>query len=387
MGWQDWIFRKPTRDRFAKSLMAGLRAAGDTRELKYDREDGSIRCGDGQINLGAIFAEHCQLPAPQRQDHLRAMVQALLPPPPLPEEFEDASHDLRPRIWARRQFSQMDADKLPPHQPVGSHLVATLVYDLPRSVRTISADELDMWGLSYYQAMEEARAQLAQDEFVFASIEQSVHCSATSDTYDASRLLLVDLINRLPLNGQPIAMAPERDRLLVTGSEDVEGLKIALQMAEESFANAARPLSPLPLCLDDDWWVDWMPPSDHPLYQAFRDLELKVLYGDYDEQKPELEQQAGDDFFVASFSAAEKEGGQLFSFSTWSRGVPTLLPRTQVVMFFDPEKNAIVASGCWEEVQNVVGHLMDETDDYPPRFVVNDFPSDDQLAAIGMIDS
>ena len=42
MGLLDWLTGKPSVDKFAESLMAGLRAAGDTRSFQYDRKNGRI---------------------------------------------------------------------------------------------------------------------------------------------------------------------------------------------------------------------------------------------------------------------------------------------------------------------------------------------------------
>lgn len=384
MGLLDWLSGKPTRDQFAEQLMAGMRSAGDTRPMRYDRSEGTIFVGDdNRIGLHTMFIEHCNLPSDQRDGHLQVMVRAMLPPPPLPEDFADASHDLRPRIWARAMFAQMEMDKAPPHHPVGSHLVASLVYDFPHSVRTISVDELEAWGVSYYEALEVARDQLTRDNFMFASIGDCVHCASTGDSYDASRLLLIDLIRRLPVTGIPIAIVPHRDQLLLTGSEDIDGLCLILKLAADGYQQAARPLCPLPLCLDDDQWVDWMTSEDHPLYRDFQDWELKVMMGEYEQQKPQLEQVHGDNKFAASFLAMKKDTGHLFSYGTWSKGVPTLLPKTQFVMFVDTDSNKIVARGRWHRVQSVVGPLMTETDDYPARFFVDAFPSEEQLAAIG----
>ena len=232
--------------------------------------------------------------------------------------------------------------------------------------------------------LEVAISQLTQDNFMFASAGGSIHCSATGDTYDASRLLLVDLIRRLAVQGTPIAMVPQRDQLLLTGSDDIAGLTLLLKMAEDGYREAARPLCPLPLCLDDDQWVDWMPDSGHPLYQEFRDFELKVLYGLYEEQKPELEKRHGENLFVATFSAAEKKG-KLRSLSAWTKSVPTLLPRTQYLGLVDPNTKEVVAEAPWEHVQSVVGHLMKETDNYPVRYFVEEFPTAEQLAKIGIM--
>ena len=51
-------------------------------------------------------------------------------------------------------------------------------------------------------------------------------------------------------------MVPGRDQLFITGSDDEAGLALILKRAEEGYREAARPLCPLPLCLDDDQWVE-----------------------------------------------------------------------------------------------------------------------------------
>jgi hypothetical protein len=42
-----------------------------------------------------------------------------------------------------------------------------------------------------------------------------------------------------------------------------------------------------------------------------------------------------------------------------------------------------VASADWDKVQKVAGDLMEETDLYPARYRVREFPTDEQLAEIG----
>ena len=44
------------------------------------------------------------------------------------------------------------------------------------------------------------------------------------------------------------------------------------------------------------------------------------------------------------------------------------------------------AIGDWDRVQEVVGDLMEETDHYPPRFRVREFPSNEALESIGRAD-
>lgn len=376
----DFFRREPSIDRFAQSILDGLRAAGDRGNHTYDRTNQLIQREDGgKINLQRMFADHCEVPAAERANHMRRIVQAVLPPPPLPTDFEDAVHDLRPRIWSREQLTV--AGHLPPHQLVGEHLVATIAYDMPSSVRAVGADGLENWGVTYGHTHAVACQQLSQDECKIAAAGDSLFCFANDDAYDASRLFMLDVIRQLPVNGTPVAFAPSRDQLLITGIDDVDGVKMAVQIANETHEKTTRPLCPLPLRLDEDQWVEWMPEPEHPHYQLFRETEMHFLGGLYERQRQRMNEQQ-DDKFVAKFSAFKKDG-ELLSFCTWSKTVATNMPRTQYIIFYDPDTEAVVANGTWGAVQDVVGDLLQPTKDYPVRYYVEEFPNRDQLAAIG----
>ena len=101
-----------------------------------------------------------------------------------------------------------------------------------------------------------------------------------------------------------------------------------------------RPMLYMPLRLDGDNWVDWMPPKSHPLFDRFQLLELQYYGPEYDDQKPlldELHEIALTDVFTASYSAIQKEDGSVMSYCTWSKGLDTLLPKTTMVMFYDDD--------------------------------------------------
>lgn len=90
----------------------------------------------------------------------------------------------------------------------------------------------------------------------------------------------------------------------------------------------------------------------------------------------------GRTFFVAKYTLNQAQDGSYASFAVWSKGVDTLLPEVDVVMFFDgskPEPRQIVARLPWGRVQAVLGERMLDTQMFPPRFYVSQFPSDAEL--------
>jgi hypothetical protein len=145
-------------------------------------------------------------------------------------------------------------------------------------------------------------------------------------------------------------------------------------------------LSGTPLILDEGEWVDWMPPIDHPSHGRFRELELNFIGPEYTAQKQLLDaayERGGIAIFVASFSVAQRQGGSRVSYSVWGEGVDTLLPVTQKVAFLR-EGEGLVALGEWERVFEIIGDLMEMTEDYPRRYRVREFPDKALLDAIGL---
>jgi hypothetical protein len=57
---------------------------------------------------------------------------------------------------------------------------------------------------------------------------------------------------------------------------------------------------------------------------------------------------------------------------------------TQKVAFMGEGRDRPVALGEWARVMEVVGKLMEPTEDYPQRYRVREFPDQAALEAIGV---
>lgn len=400
MGLFDKFFGPPSKKQFAKALIGGLRRTGDTGEIIYDAENFRLLRTDREhvTNLSNIYQEHCSLPRTERRSHLLRLVQSLLiDHDSIPDDFSEARSHLRPKIWLRSMFANMELEaKLKgskgldfPLYPIGEHLYSSLVYDMPTSMASISNETLETWGVTYYEAMECARQNLEESTMAWAQIGDNFHSAVSGDNYDSSRVLLLDRIRTFDVIGDPIAMVAQRDAMYVTGSEDEAGLGIMLALTEKTLAEESRPLSPVPMQLVDGEWVDWMPNRDHPLYAKFALLETNFLGGLYSEQKELLdavnEQTMEDDAFVASFSGLQNEAGEVRSYCVWGAGVHALLPKTQYIML--PTEAGLAASGEWNLVRKHVGDLMQPVEGlYPTRYRVREFPSQQQLTDIGKVE-
>ena len=187
-------------------------------------------------------------------------------------------------------------------------------------------------------------------------------------------------------------MVPHRDVLVVTGSEDVDGLAKMAELAEAATSDT-RFMTAIPVRLQWDEWVPFRLPEGHSLHSRFEYLRYLSITRDYDEQKTLLDQlhERNDEaVFVASYTATQNsETGKVSSYCIWSKDVLTLLPEADVVHFFDDSNSGdgrIVAIAPWGSVREVVGGLMQRQDLCPPRYLVDAFPHREQLAELGRSD-
>ena len=402
MGLFDRLRGRPTQADFAARLILALRKAGETCVLRYDPAEARIVRLDGGntvgvINLVNMYGTYLAKPRPERAAYLRVCVRgAMTYARELPDDFESARPDLRPKIWSRSGIEKqrlrgrldgMGGGPDLPSVPLGDHLLACIAYDWPDSTQSVSGADLEGWGVSVYEALEAARENLAETTEGYARIGDNVYSFVTGDSYDACRLLLTDPVRGFELSGRPVAMVPNRDSVLITGEDDEQGLALMAALATDQIEQNYR-LSGVALVLDGDQWVDWMPSPGYPLLETFRTMETKFLWPEYKEQKALLDalhEREEVDLFVAPYSALEKkDGGALVSYCVWSDVVDSLLPVARKVIFVREGQEGFAALSDWERVLEVVGDLMEETDDYPRRFRVRRFPAAAALEAIGL---
>ncbi|HUE74936.1 MAG TPA: DUF1444 family protein [Pirellulaceae bacterium] len=401
MGLFEFFSGTPSKDKFVSIVLAELKRLEPEAEYQYDAEKFLLlRPDEGFINLSNVYAEYCQAEADSRPKLLKRFLHSCVATKSyeLPEDFDDVHPDLLPVVRSRFYLeSAILQSKVRggegfdmPQLVIGEHLALSLVYDLPTAMRSISQKDLEAWEVTFYEAVEAARHNLEQmGEIKFAVLDGRVYASASGDNYDASRLVLLDLIRRFEVRGEYIAMVPNRDTLIVTGSDDDEGLAIMAKIAKGSF-DKPRPISTVALRLEGDEWLPWLPAEDSPHFADLHELKLRTLRAEYNDQKELLDavhEQTGESVLVAPFGVLQnKETGRVTSYGVWSEGVECLLPHTDAVMFFRPtvpDDGKIVAGGAWEHVRQVVGDLMEPLGLYPERYRVREFPSEAQIAKIG----
>src|SRR5262249_46032673 len=142
---------------------------------------------------------------------------------------------------------------------------------------------------------------------------------ASNDSYEASRLLVPGWLAsfRDRVDGNPIAIVPERSLLLVGGDARVEMVERLLDKAEGRFVASTRSVSPALYTVDADGRViPYVGYAGHPLETRLRLAHERLAAYEYDCQKralDELHEQRGHDVFVASYQVFEQQGGAVKS--------------------------------------------------------------------------
>ncbi len=397
-----------SRDEFARLVEEQLRSYGEARPVTHDAPRDRLVVGEPPgpmhfVSLGNAYQDYLSAPEGLRRRVLSGRVWSV---PPRPSSFEQERlfRHVLPRVRDRAWFSalrrqaelELGADEkaieelMLPFKELNSQLAAHLAFELPTSVMEIGRERLTSWSADfeklYRRALDNLRERTPRD---FLNPEPGVFVSPYHDGLDASRMLLVERIEALPVKGTPVAMAPTHDVLLVTGDQDDEGLGVVAAWAEEAI-NEPRVNSALCFRLEKGAWTPWLPPRPHPAWQKLKLLQLQTLASIVARQKEVLEallEANGHPIAVPSFRAFRTLSGDIVTSAAWTEGQEALLPEADRVEFLrlSPDGNPKNAKGWsvkWDVAKKTMGEQMQPTGDVPERYRVNSFPEEGALLAM-----
>ena len=192
----------------------------------------------------------------------------------------------------------------------------------------------------------------------------------------------------LDLDGDPVVCLPNRDLLLVTGSENQDGIRGMLKHAEEIAQTKSRPMNPAPLILKDNEVADLSVRENSPIFndvERAKKISALIYYQQQTGNLTKLYEQKGKDLFVSEYTLNQREMGGYESYCAWSKTVPSLLPKTDLIAFFDPtkpESQRSLGLAKWDKVLRIAGDLLLDTQTFFARFYVSKFSTEEQLAAV-----
>ena len=160
----------------------------------------------------------------------------------------------RPRIMPRIQpesiFEHLSRDMVA-HIPYVNNTVVVFVTDLPQMTVSITTEQVVRWGLDIDELDDIARSNLVQyaPELHFQMIESKEGGRAAilteQDGYDAARLLLGDLFNRLApqLGGDFYVATPARDMFVALTAGPSDFLDRLRSRVEQDYRRLPYPIS------------------------------------------------------------------------------------------------------------------------------------------------
>jgi hypothetical protein len=271
------------------------------------------------------------------------------------------------------------------YRPLNDHLAIEVVYDHPSSIASVAPETLEEWGLDVEEAIRTGRSNLRERTVgTFEQVHPGAYASPWHDNYDAARLVLTELVSRLDVRGDPVALLPHRDNLFLAGSEDADALGHIAALAEPLLGDP-RSITGRAFVWRDGAWQAFVPPEDHPQRQRFERLRRLGEGREYADQQAALHERH-EDVFVAPLTLLEQgDTDELVSFGTWAEGVLTLLPRADAIAFVQPGDDSSEHKATyvrWEAAVAIVGDLMQPQHLLPERWLVEEFPNEEQLAAL-----
>jgi hypothetical protein len=393
MTWRTAIGLKPTATDLAQDLLKAAERHGLTG-WQHDSANDAIRNGDHVINLANIHLEYAAAPRLGRRTLLQQYL-AMLQTPPVSNLWSLAQSKIYPLLrsrydrltheieWRRRQ----EPFPAPAARRYLGHLDQILGYDHGQTITQVKAETQSEWGVTFETAIDRAMTNLrALPRTLWQERAGSVWELESPEGYTESLLQLPRIFADLPARGTPLVMIPNRGVLLATGSDEPGGITALLAEARQSLQAA-----PWPLCGDlfrvgSDGIQLFVPAgADAKELATIQRLDIESVYG---AQKSALEahcEAIEDAVFVATYGllGQKNDPTELQSWCSWTEGVPTLLPTTDLIAFvWDLSGNRKTALVSWANAASIVGHYFKTTDEDPPRTRVDEFPTPAELAEL-----
>jgi hypothetical protein len=394
----EWLSRvgavpEPTEAEFAARLIAVLPQDDAGRPARYDAEHQVVTGEHATIATPNLYREWLATPPAERPAMLRRLAavsagarrHAGL-------EAAEARTRLLPVVRAGLYFggpglALRDAglEQQPWQRRLGEASALGLVIDLPQAMQLARQQDLVDWKLSGDEALAVAVENLRRQAVPFVEVAPGVYGPRSGDNYDASRLLLTQEIRALPLGAPVVAMIPNRDTLLLASGRDEQGQARLADLAEKA-AQEPRPIHTIPLCLGEGGWAECVPDLTPALKARFHALAEGGWRDLYAEQQPRLQELVGQEVFVARLRVATPPGGAgVVSFASWTRTVPTLLPRADMVVLSEPGAKAPLGWVPWSRLLEVCGSHLEPDGRSPPRWATGDwFPGPAELERLSL---
>jgi hypothetical protein len=361
-----------------------------------------------KMNLDKFYREYSGERNRDKREKLLENFAALTTKPyVVPGTYQDAKRYLVPQIISRWDWErinlliQKDEEGLPieeqtdlwlPCMKFGPRsLVAVIALRTPAFKTLLTQDIFDGWGVSLEEVFAASTELLIKSggvDVIKLPEYEATYCARCGDNNILARILNNDLFANLPVKGKPTLFDADKNRLFITGSDDELGIKSGLQIFDETDGRF-RKIPPIPIVFDNGELREFALPENHPSYWEAKSLYVGYLGHLYTNQSWIIKKNSSQQLrYIAKYAEISDAQHRTFSATTLPENADgALVPEADFIRFVRQRAEQeweIVAMGKWDDVMKIVGHLFQDTDIYPPRYCLVNFPSDAELKAIGM---
>jgi uncharacterized protein YtpQ (UPF0354 family) len=266
-----------SEDEFTREFVA--RASAELKDRKFDilgplqvhtqNVDGS---GEMTINLDNAYTRYTSDPATLDRviaNHISSTREA----PPEADAASDSSimavvKPIDYLLAVKKQLTGGGPGNDLVFERLNEDLVVVFVFDTENSMRLVMKKDLEQRKMSTATLHALAVKNLAAFFATRVRIERlkntgdaRLYGVGLDENYEASALLLEKYWTRetFDVRGDIVVFVPARDSVLVTGSQDKEGLRLAARVAEKAYQEMAYSISPLGYVRRDGKWKRFKP--------------------------------------------------------------------------------------------------------------------------------
>jgi uncharacterized protein YtpQ (UPF0354 family) len=414
----------PSRDEFARQIMDRLARSGEQRPLSYDGHQDRLLVDRGteasdteevrsaqylsrwyQRFASAVTASEREAIIAQFVDYWFATGQRVVSGqaadisrllPLVRSRFLHEVTRLQIAISNPDQAAEIESQLT--YQVLGDRLAITIAENFPNSFRQITRNDLERLRMSFADALSAAKANLlrintgSSDGIRFEFVNGQFWTPAGRYSgVGPSVLLFPHDIQRLPVQGQPVAFVPHGDTVWITGTGNIEALRLLSNLSIQNWREHPHPICALPFVLENGNWKPWLPDASHAAYAAIKNLHLHEASAHYSEQAALLKQKyqsEGVDLHLAEYRPMEieEDDGRIdfVSMCVWTDTVTTLLPKTELVTVLRLLNREALDRGearqptfgqpiCvpWERLAAHLGGKLKKENVYPERYWVD----------------
>jgi len=215
------------------------------------------------------------------------------------------------------------AEALPGTLAIAGDVLISAAVDVGEGLVPVTEQQAADWGADLRDVVDAALQNGLGRETAGVEVRRPGTYVVTDEQLGASLAARPSMLSGFQVTGAPVLLAPGRGVVIVTGSDDLEGLQAAVGVADEIAGTSEGLVTAVPLVLRSDWWevFDW--PAEPALLALVGRLSRRFAAAAYGYQASLLGEGSA---YPASAQLFQAPDGRVVLVASWTQGQETLLP-------------------------------------------------------------